>query len=438
VEAANNGNADAQYRLGQIYSTRKGISDSVFKTLEWLTKSYLQGNDNAMELLYSLYNDSSPYELFFYSRLFNILVKYTKNKDMYLHITYYCDLNIYYKLSCMYLTGTGTQRDKEKAWEFFSIALKLVLDNYEHGVDGDIYDYFDGSIFEFYHIAKTKAKSNNMYANILLGYIYLGGMVLKQSSKRTDEKIHPCILREGGNLAPDNFPYNPDIVETTLVSSNYKLAYKHFLKSAGSDDFFSETMVGQMYHCGYGVKQDFTKAFSWYSKIERDNYFYHSYAQLSAVLLYGFGDGVIQDIQQLYNSSNFGICVGYYNLAQLYYHGQLVSQNYKAAFHFLSECLTTYCRNSIYVIVKINQKESSELTSKDHREYLMVSRLVLRRETQYQLGIMLENGQGTRRDYKKAFSLLSKAMDGGSTEAKNHLETHYKDGIYIGDKIKQN
>jgi TPR repeat protein len=90
------------------------------------------------------------------------------------------------------------------------------------------------------------------------------------------------------------------------------------------------------------------------------------------------------------------------------------------------------------VIVKINQKESSELTSKDHREYLMVSRLVLRRETQYQLGIMLENGQGTRRDYKKAFSLLSKAMDGGSTEAKNHLETHYKDGIYIGDKIKQN
>jgi TPR repeat protein len=338
----------------------------------------------------------------------------------------------------MYLTGTGTQRDKEKAWEFFSITLKLMFQFYHPRSDSDIYDYFNESIFEFYRIAKTKATSNDTYTNMLLGYIYLGGMVLKQDRNRADRKIHPCIFRENGNLASDSFPNNPDLVETTLVSTNYKLAHKYLIKAADSGDEFSKMLVAQMYHCGYGVKQDFIRAFDWYNRMQKEFDNSIVFAPSSVALLYGFGDGVSQDLQPLYWESNLSCSAGSYNLAQLYYHGQLVSQNYKSAFHFLSGCLTTYYGNSFYVIVKINQKEPSESKSKNHREYLMVSQLVLRRETKYQLGIMLENGQGTRRNYKKAYNLLSAAMDDGSIEAKNHLETHYKDGIYIGDKIKQN
>jgi TPR repeat protein len=438
AEAANKGNADAQYRLGQIYSTQKNTSDDIFKALEWFTKSYLQGNDNAMELLYSLYIDNTPYELVFYNRLFNNLVKYTNNQDMYLHIRDYADPSKYYKLSCMYLTGTGTQIDEEKAWELFSIVLKSVFGSYGPGVSRDFCDYFNESIFEFYRIAKTKEKSNDIYANVLLGYIYLGGMVLKQDRYRPDKKMNPCIFRENGNFTSNSLPNNPHLAETTLVSTNYKLAHTHLLKAAECDNEFSKMLVAQMYHCGYGVKQDFTKSFSWYDKVGGDTGISMTLTESSAALLYAFGDGVAQDLQYLYRNSSLYSGAGCYNLAQLYYHGQLVSQSYKMAFHYLSGSLTSLWRNIFQVTVKINQKKSSELSSKTHREYLMVSYGTLQRETRYQLGIMLENGQGTRRDYKRAFKLLSKAMDDGSIEAKNHLETHYKDGIYIGDKIKQN
>jgi TPR repeat protein len=438
VEAANNGNADAQYRLGQIYSTRKGISDGIFKSLEWLTKSYLQGNDDAMELLYSLYSDNTLYELFFYNRLFDNMVKYTNNQDMYLHIRDYADPSMYYKLSCMYLTGTGTQRDREKAWELFSIALSLMLDFYDPTDDSVVYNYFNESIFEFYHIAKMKAKSNDMYANILLGLIYFGGILLKQDPNKPEKTVHPCIFRENGNLASYSFLNNPDLVETNLVFTNYKLAHKHLLKAADSGDLFSKMLVGQMYHCGYGVKQDFGKALGWYDRIGINSGFYELLARPSIILLNLFGDGAVQDLQHLNSEDDLSTSVGLYNIAQLYYHGQVVSQSYKTAFVFLSSSLYGVFGNVFYVIVKINKKEPSELASKDHREYLMVSQLVLRRETEYQLGIMLENGQGTRRDYKKAFKLLSKATKNGSIEAKNHLEAHYKDGVYIGDKINQN
>jgi hypothetical protein len=391
-----------------------------------------------MELLYSLYIDNTPYELVFYNRLFNNLVKYTNNKGMYLHIRDYGDTDMYYRLSCMYLTGTGTQIDEEKAWDLFSIVLKLVFDPCGPRASKDFYDYFNESIFEFYCIAKTKEKSNDIYTNVLLGYIYLGGMVLIQDHNRPDKKIHPSIFRENGNLASCRFLNNPNLVEATLVSTNYKLAYEHLLKAAESGDDFSKLLVGQMCHCGYGVEQDFTKTLGWYDGVNTCTAFYKLFFNSSIALLYTFGDGVIQDLQHLNSDHNLSTSVGLYNIAQLYYHGQLVSQSYRTAFSLLSSSLYAVWGNALYVIVKINRKESSELTSKDHREYLMVSQLVLRRETKYQLGIMLENGQGTRRDYKKAFKLLSAAMKNGSIEAKNHLETHYKDGIYIGDKIKQN
>jgi hypothetical protein len=137
VEAADKGNTDAQYRLGQIYSTQENTPDSIFRTLEWLTKSYLQGNGNATELLYPLYSDNTPYELFFYNCLFKNMVKYTNNQAMYFDIRDSVDPDMYYKLSCMYLTGTGTQIYKEKAWELFIIAFELVFDTYGSGASRD-------------------------------------------------------------------------------------------------------------------------------------------------------------------------------------------------------------------------------------------------------------------------------------------------------------
>jgi TPR repeat protein len=263
-------------------------------------------------------------------------------------------------------------------------------------------------------------------------------MVLKKDRNRLDKEVNPCIFRENGNFASNSLPNNPHLAETTLLSTNYDLAHTHLLKAAECDNEFSKMLVAQMYHCGYGVKQDFTKSFSWYDKVEGDLKISMTLTVSSAALLYAFWDGVVQDLQHLYSNFDLVFGAGSYNLAQLYYHGQLVSQSYKMAFLYLSDSLNSQWGNIIQVIVKINQKESSELSSKSHREYLMVSQRTLQRETQYQLGIMLENGQGTRRDYNRALKLLSKAMNDGSIEAKNHLETHYKDGIYIGDKIKQN
>ena len=53
---AEQGDPEAQFRLGYRYKTGKGIKKNYKKAIEWLTKAAMQGNSNAQYSLGTCYN----------------------------------------------------------------------------------------------------------------------------------------------------------------------------------------------------------------------------------------------------------------------------------------------------------------------------------------------------------------------------------------------
>jgi len=57
-QKANQGNAEAQYKLGKLYENSKGVPQDYNKAIEWYTKAAEQGNSYAQYSLGKLYENS--------------------------------------------------------------------------------------------------------------------------------------------------------------------------------------------------------------------------------------------------------------------------------------------------------------------------------------------------------------------------------------------
>ncbi len=107
-------------------------------------------------------------------------------------------------------------------------------------------------------------------------------------------------------IASDNIEYDwyDDFVEVNenyqkglneYMNKNYLLAYKILLPLAKSDVSFAQSDIAGLFFNGWGVDQDFKKAFYWYKKSADNN---NSYAQYKLGQMYWKGLGVKVDTDE--------------------------------------------------------------------------------------------------------------------------------------------
>jgi TPR repeat protein len=101
---------NVNYYLSQIYIIGKDVKQDDIKGFEYLFKSAEQGNKDALFFLGMIYHDNEEYNL-----AFEYLIE-SANKG---------HENACYKVSTMYLTGAGVEKDKCKATKWIEKCAKL-------------------------------------------------------------------------------------------------------------------------------------------------------------------------------------------------------------------------------------------------------------------------------------------------------------------------
>lgn len=208
---AENGEARAQYQLGEAYRQGFGVEENKEKAFKWLKLAAEQNYFDALHPLARMYEEKEPEKAF----------------EIYTELANQGMVEAIHNLGIMYYDGEGTVQDYEKARILFEKSAKLG-ESASWYMLGLIYDLALG-------VPKNIEKAITCY---------------KYAEDNTDAQYNlGCIY------------YNGEYVE-----QNYEKAFYYFKDTTANELASSAYMVGRMYENGEGVKKDLKQALDYYQK----------------------------------------------------------------------------------------------------------------------------------------------------------------------------
>lgn len=181
------------------------------------------------------------------------------------------------------------------------------------------------------------------------------------------------------------------------VEKNFETALYFYERAAQSNNlgikFSAATQVGLMYYNGIGTPVDYDKAFEWL------------WTRCGAFLLHRNAPAL-------------------YTLAEMYFYGRGVEQNYSKALHFYSMAYGNgYNINAAYRIGEIYEYGYGvEIDNKCALEYYTNAANHGNEFAMCKLGLIYETGEIVEQDYQQAIHWYRLAADCGNTFAAAKLE----------------
>lgn len=262
-----NSNATAEYRIGLIYLNALGVEQDVDKAINWFAKSTLNGNASAAYKLAVLYENGE------------VIPQNNEKAFLYYQISdELCNPYACYKLGNIYL---------EKG------DIPQAIKNFEQAADKNISHawYRLGQIYsdEQYGVLDTE-KSNVCYSKALQQYISdyndnpdsftayrIGQMYLE--AKGTNQDISQTINwfeKSAQQVNPDaayqlGYIYKSDVygVRNDVLSNKYfSSALSNYLDEFNKNPFDGDLAmrIGTFYNYGLGLEHDINRAIFWYKK----------------------------------------------------------------------------------------------------------------------------------------------------------------------------
>ena len=224
-QAAENGDTNAQFKIGEMYAEGKGVFQDYRQSVKWLTKAAEQGHAEAQVILGTMYFKGLGVEQNF-QKAFEWCEKSAKQSYPPAQSS----------LGRMYAEGKVVTQDYKQAVEWFA---KAAEQGHPEGQDLLGGMYFKGlgikqNFQESFKWCEKSAKQGFPPAQFHLGEIYAGGKAV------TD-------------------------VELSEFRAN-ELAVKWFTKSAEQGYVEAQVALGVMYFKGSGVIQNTQTAIMWYTK----------------------------------------------------------------------------------------------------------------------------------------------------------------------------
>ena len=314
TKAAEQGHADAQYKLGIMYKMGEGVNQNYAKAIELYTKAAEQGNSMALEWL--------------------------KKMD---RIATHRFAREQYDLGVMYQEGQGIRQDYMKAFECYTKAAEQEFSKAQYNL-GTLYKKGQGVPQNFIKAAEwyTKAaESGHTCAQYDLGIMYEEGQGVPQNSIKAAEwyikaaeqghadaqETLLCKYEEGDYFVAQNYHKLSPLFLIT-AQRGYNRAVEWLIKLAELGDDNIQLTLADMYKKGRGVPHDYAKAFELYTKVAEKG---HADTQITVAEMYKMGEGVNQNyakaVEWYAKAAEQGIYGAQYNLAIMYEKGLGVLQD---------------------------------------------------------------------------------------------------------------
>ena len=389
-DAAQQGHTEAQFRLGNMYQYGTGVFDED-KAVKWYRKSAEQGHAEAQYTLGQIYDDGwNQGEAF----------------QWYHDAAQQGHVEAQFRVGEMYDDGWGVEEDE----------------------------------FEAAYWYERAAEQGHVKAQYTLGWLYENGRGVDEEDKEA-VKWHQKAAEQGHTEA--QYTLGVRHANGEGVDQDDEAAVKWFQKAAHRGLREAQYTLGVRHEEGRGVKQDNRKAIEWYRKAAKQHVVG---AQYKLGEMYESGRGVEQDdekaVKWYFKAARQGVARAQYKLGEMYESGRGIGQNDEEAvkwFHRAAEQPFPAAQDELLLgmmyangrgveqddeeAVKWFQKAAKQRdaiaqVSFEYRKKADQQAHVI---AQYKLGVMYANGRGVVQDGEAAIEWFRKAARQGDTAAQDEL-----------------
>ena len=235
---AEQGHAEAQYRLGYLSYMGRGVSKDFAKARKWYLKAADQGNADAQNYLGRIYHHG-----------LGVPPDWVEARSWYLKAAEQGHFGAQFELGNLYSQGQGVAQDYVEArkW-YFKAAEQGIIDAYLEL--GHIYEDGEG-------VAQDYVMAYVWYSLAASQDDLAGEMNRDHVAGRLDA----TSLVEAQRLSTEYFK----LYVEPRVARDYAEALKWFLKNAEQGIIEAQLGLGHIYEDGEGVAQDYVMAYVWYS-----------------------------------------------------------------------------------------------------------------------------------------------------------------------------
>ena len=415
---AEQGDAEAQFKLAQCYDEGRTVEKDFTKVVEWYTKAAEQGNVGAQNNLGRCYEKGKGVE----KDPKKAIEWYTKAAEQ-------GALGAQYNLGACYYRGDGVEKDYRKALEWY----------------------------------RKAAEQGDSLALNDIGIIYENGCGIEKDINKAVE-CYARAAEQGCAIAQNNIGLCYTFGQG--VEKDYEKAIEWFTKAAEQDDYWGQYNLALSYEKGNGVEKSYTKAAEWYTKAAMQGL---AEAQNNLGCCYESGKGIeinlAKAVEWYTKAAQQGDARAQYNLAELYQKGKGVDNDDIKAFGWFTKAAKqgyAYAQNALAVCyakgrcVEIDRRKAVEWFIKAAKQGNQNARHNLSiccdggfdigfditnilgwyttmaeqgdLEAMKILGVAYKYGKGVKKDLATAVEWFTKAAEQGYAPAQNSLGFCYEYG----------
>jgi len=248
------------------------------------------------------------------------------------------------------------------------------------------------------HSSTSKISPIEIFTFLFLLLCVIWAVVYQSSTK--NKSAPDTTIQDEHNITSDMmYKYGFD----DYNQKRFLSAYKWFNKAAEKGHVAAQSIVGNMFYRGNGVKQDYPEAFKWFNKAAKQ----------------GFADAQ-------------------YWLGVSYYKGQGVKQNYSEAFKWFKKAAKQGRVNALYWL-GISYYEGHGVKQNFSKALQRFNEAAKLKDiaSQYILGSIYYSGNGVKQNYHEAFRWFKKASSLGSSDAQNMLGELYYHGYGVNKNYSE-
>jgi len=367
-------------------------------------------------------------------------------------------------LAYWYQYGIGTEKDCEKAMEWYKKGLDINFDRSINGL-GNMYLYNNDcdNVPQDYKKAlkyyKMAANQDNIYSEYSIGYMYHFGkgvpvdldealvwytrsadgdhipafnnLGLIYKEKKNFEKAKKWYLKTAkknnayGAYNLGNLFGNDKYAKKNIDSSNYWYRKAAVLSHSGA-----QVQLGYNFYIGRGLEKNMDSTFYYYKKATLKGY---KIAQYYLGTMYEKGEGCVQDYTKAKEWYEKAAAQGYssaeHAIGTLYYYGRGVEKNYYTAVKWFKKGAEKGNSSCLYMTGYMYERGQG--WPKNYyraKDWYKKAALQNHSSAQTSLGNLYYRGN-IGKDYNKAFYWTEKAAKNGNTAGQHNLGLYYYHGI---------
>ena len=434
LELANKGDACAQYNLGLMYATGRGVERSDEKAREWFLKAAEQGYARAQCLLGLMYQYGLDVEQSDEKAVEWVL---KAAEQGYARAQY--NLGLMYDRLMFVLSDTSVKPSYEKAAKWFLKAAEQgdARAQYELGV---MYEHGFGVEKSYEKAAGwylKAAEQGDARAQKNLGLMYENGTGVERSYKKA-AKWYQKVAERG--FADAQYNLGLMYEDGRGVERSYEKAAEWYLKAAEQGLADAQYKLGVMYKYGRGVKKSDKKAAEWVLKAAEQGLVD---AQYILGDMYDNGTGVEQSDEKaaewVLKAAEQGLADAQYDLGLMYENGNGVEQSDEKAVEWYQKAAEQGNARAQYNLGTMYKNlgrmyefgDGVEQSYEKAREWYQKAAEQGDALAQYNLGCMYRDGRGVEQSYEKAAEWYLKAAKQGLAGAQYNLVRMYKNGLGV-------